>query len=169
MANNKSKSERKIILFSILGLLIVGGVVASRFVKSAPLIPITTEKVARRNITEIVVANGKIEPVLQVKISPEVSGEIIDLEVKEGQDVKKGDLLLKIRPDNYVAARNSAQASYRSSIASRESAKSNLEKADLEYKRNDSLFKDKLISASDFLTAKTTFDVAKTTLDGAVD
>jgi HlyD family secretion protein len=171
MANNKSKSksERKIILFSILSLLIVGGVVASRFAKSAPLIPVTTEKAARRNITEIVVANGKIEPVLQVKISPEVSGEIIELNVKEGQNVKKGDLLLKIRPDNYLAARNSAQAGYRSAVASRESAKSNLEKADLEYKRNASLFKDKLISESDYLTAKTTFDVAKATLDGAIE
>src|SRR5580698_7166684 len=146
MASIKSKSERKIILFLMLGLIVVVAVVASRFAKSAPSIAVATEKVARRNITEIVVANGKIEPVLQVKISPEVSGEIIDLEVKEGQSVKKGDLLFKIRPDNYVAARNSAQASYRSAIASRESAKANLEKADLEYKRNDSLFKDKLIS-----------------------
>jgi HlyD family secretion protein len=171
MANNKSKSrsERKIILFSILVLVIVGGVVASRFAKGTPPIPITTEKAARRNMTEVVVANGKIEPVLQVKISPEVSGEIIELDVKEGQNVKKGDLLLKIRPDNYLAARNSSQANYRSAIASRESSKANLEKADLEYKRNDALFKEKLISESDYLTAKTTLDVAKTTLDGAVE
>ena len=169
MANNKSKSERKIILFTILALLVVGGVVASRFAKRTPPIAVATEKVARRNMTEIVVANGKIEPVVQVNISSEVSGEIIQLGVKEGQNVKKGDLLCKIRPDNYVAARDSAQASYRSAIASRESAKANLEKADLEYKRNAALFKDKLISESDFLTAKTTFDVAKTTLDGAVE
>jgi HlyD family secretion protein len=169
MASNKSKSKRKIILFSILGLLVVGGVVASRFAKGTPPIPITTEKVARRTITELVVANGKIEPVLQVKISPEVSGEIIELDVKEGQNVKKGDLLLKIRPDNYLAARNSAQANYRSGIANRESAKANLGKAELEYHRNDTLFKAKLISESDFLTAKTTYDVAKTTLDGAIE
>src|SRR5580658_6585644 len=109
MANNKSKSknERKIILFSLLGLLVVGGGAAKLFIKSTPPIPITVDKVVRRNMTELVVANGKIKPVLQVKISPEVSGEIIELAVKEGQNVKKGDLLLKIRPDNYVAARNS--------------------------------------------------------------
>src|SRR5665213_75138 len=165
----KSKGNKKWVFLALLIFAGIGGAVYAHYAKRVPPISIVKEKTMRRNITEIVVANGKIEPVLQVKISPEVSGEIIDLEVKEGQDVKKGDLLLKIRPDNYVAARNSAQASYRSSIASRESAKSNLEKADLEYKRNDSLFKDKLISASDFLTAKTTFDVAKTTLDGAVD
>jgi HlyD family secretion protein len=169
MAKNKSKSERKIILFSILGLLVVAGAVAKLFVKSTPPIPVATEKATRRNMTEVVVANGKIEPVLQVKISPEVSGEIIELDVKQGQNVKKGDLLLKIRPDNYLAARNSAQANYRSAIANRESAQANLEKADLEYKRNDTLFKAKLISESDFLTAKTTYDVAKTTRDGAIE
>jgi HlyD family secretion protein len=171
MANNKgkSKSERKIILFSLLGLLIVGGGAAKIFIKTTPPIPITVDKVVRRNMTELVVANGKIEPVLQVKISPEVSGEIIELNVKEGQNVKKGDLLLKIRPDNYLAARNSSRANYNSAIASRESSKANLEKAELEYKRNDELYKAKLISDSDFLTAKTTWDVAKTTLDGAIE
>jgi HlyD family secretion protein len=171
MANNKSKSksELKIILFSILGLLVVAGAVASRFVKSTPPISVATEKVTRRSLTELVVANGKIEPVLQVKISPEVSGEIIELHVKEGQDVKKGDLLFKIKPDNYVAARNSAQANYNSSIANRETSRANLEKGDLEYKRNDALFKEKLISDSDLLTAKTAYDVAKTTLDASIE
>ncbi len=171
MANNKSKSrsERKIILFSILGLLVVAGAVASRYIKRTPPISIATEKVIRRSITELVVANGKIQPVLQVKISPEVSGEIIVLNVKEGQRVQKGDLLFKIKPDNYLATRKSAQASYNSSIANRESAKANLEKAELEYKRNDAMFRDKLISESDFLTAKTAYDVAKSTLDAAVE
>jgi HlyD family secretion protein len=168
-SKSKSKSERKIILFSVLGLLVVAGLAASMMVKGVPPIAVATEKVARRNITEVVVANGKIEPVLQVKISPEVSGEIIVLQVKEGQNVKKGDLLFKIKPDNYVAARNSAQANYNSSVANRETSSANLEKADLEYKRNDALFKDKLISESDFLTAKTAFDVAKSTLAGAVE
>ncbi len=137
--------------------------------KADPVITVATEKVTRRNITEIVIANGKIEPVLQVKISPEVSGEIIQLNVKEGQDVKKGDLLFKIMPDNYLAARNSAQANYKSSVANRDTASANLEKADLEYKRNDALFKAKLISDSDFLTAKTAYDVAKTSLAAAAE
>jgi HlyD family secretion protein len=107
--------------------------------------------------------------VLQVKISPEVSGEIIELHVKEGQNVKKGDLLFKIKPDNYLAASNSAQANYNSAVANRETAKANLEKAYLEYKRNDALFTEKLISDSDFLAAKTADDVAKSTLDGAIE
>jgi HlyD family secretion protein len=91
------------------------------------------------------------------------------LNVKEGQDVKKGDLLFKIKPDNYVAACNSAKANYNSAVANRETSRANLEKADLEYKRNDALFKEKLLSESDLLTAKTAYDVAKTTLDASVE
>jgi HlyD family secretion protein len=165
----KRRRKRKIIVFSIVGVLVIGGLVARKHFKADPAITVATEKVTRRNITEIVVANGKIEPVLQVKISPEVSGQIIQLAVKEGQDIKKGDLLFKILPDNYVAARNSAQANYKSSIANRDTASANLEKADLEYKRNDALFKAKLISESDFLTAKTAYDVAKTGLAAAAE
>src|SRR5215469_5160316 len=94
-----SKKRRKFIVFSLIGLLIVGGAAFAIFHKREPVITVQTEKVARRNLTEIVVANGKIQPVIQVTISPEVSGEIIELPVKEGQKVKKGDLLVKIKPD----------------------------------------------------------------------
>ncbi|MEI9962869.1 MAG: biotin/lipoyl-binding protein [Limisphaerales bacterium] len=89
-----------------------------------------TEKVTRRSLTEVVVANGKIQPVVQVTISAEVSGEIIELPVKEGQSVRKGDLLLKIKPDFYVAALNQSKAGYESSLNSRTTAQANLEKAE---------------------------------------
>ncbi|MGD0812885.1 MAG: efflux RND transporter periplasmic adaptor subunit [Verrucomicrobiota bacterium] len=165
----KSKGKKKIIFFSLLALVIIGVVVYGKYSKRVPPVSITKEKTARRNLTEEVVANGKIEPVLEVKISPEVSGEIIQLEVKEGQRVKKGDLLLKIRPDNYVAARDSAKANFKYAIANKNTSDANLEKAYLEFKRNEALFQAKLISESDFLTAKTSYDVAKTTLAGAVE
>jgi HlyD family secretion protein len=137
--------------------------------KSDPPVSVEMDKVARRNVIEKVVANGKIEPVVQVKISPEVSGEIIELAIKEGQHVKKGDLLVKIKPDNYLAASNSAFASYNLAAANRSSSEANLEKARLEHERSSGLFKAKLISDSDYLTAKTTYDVAKTTLDGSLE
>jgi HlyD family secretion protein len=165
----KSKSKKKIVFLFLLVLVVVAGVVYSKYAKRVPPVSITKEKVTRRSITELVVANGKIEPVLEVKISPEVSGEIIDLEVKEGQHVKKGDLLLKIRPDNYAAARDSAKANFKFATANKNTADANLERALLEYKRNDSLFQAKLISESDFLTAKNLYDVAKTTLAGAIE
>ena len=90
--------------------------------KKEVVITIQKEKAARRNITELVVANGKIEPVVQVKISPEVSGEILVLPFKEGQLVKKGELLVSIRPDNYVAARDSSLANFKYSLANSNNA-----------------------------------------------
>jgi HlyD family secretion protein len=165
----KSKGKKKIVVFSLLALVIIAAVVYGKYSKRVPPISITKEKAARRNITEEVVANGKIEPVLEVKISPEVSGEIIELDVKEGQHVKKNDLLLKIRPDNYVAARDSARANFKFATANKNTADANLEKAFLEFERNEALFQAKLISESDFLTAKTAYDVAKTSLAGAVE
>src|SRR6266704_6270875 len=146
MANPKNKKRRRIIVFSAISLVLAGLTLAAIFRKREPLITVQTEKVARRNITEIVVANGKIQPVLQVKISSEVSGEIIELPVKEGQIVKKGDLILRIKPDFYVASRNQAGASYKSSLAGKTTTEATLEKAEAEFKRNEELFQRKLIS-----------------------
>ena len=165
MANPKKR--RKFIIFSVIGAVLVALVLAAVFKKKEPVITVQTEKVTRRNITEIVVASGKIRPVMQVHISPEVSGEIIELAVKEGQQVKKGDLLLKIKPDFYLAGLNQAKAGYESSLASKTSAAANLEKAEANFKRNKGLFDSKLISESDFIEFKTTLDVAKAQLGSA--
>src|SRR6184192_3786781 len=132
----KSKKRRKAVVFSLTGVALAGLAAIAAFKKREVVITVQTEKVTRRNITEIVVANGKIQPVLQVKISPEVSGEIIELPVKEGQAVKKGDLILKIKPDFYIANRNQAEASFKSSLAGKTTAEANLEKAEAEFKRN---------------------------------
>src|SRR3954462_8059430 len=142
MAN--SRKRRKTLIFSAIALVLVALSGVAMFKKRDVVITIQAEKVTRRNLTELVVANGKIQPVVQVKISPEVSGEITELPVKEGQCVKKGDLLVKIKPDNYVASRNSAEANYKYSVASKNTAESNLEKARLEFNRNEQLFKIKL-------------------------
>jgi HlyD family secretion protein len=139
------------------------------FHKGKSAITVQTEKITRHNITETVVANGKVYPVLQVHISPEVSGEITELAVKEGQVVKKGDLLLKIKPDLYIAAVNQAKANYESSIAAKTTAVANLEKADTDYDRNKELFARKLISESDYIGFKVARDVAKANVESAVD
>jgi HlyD family secretion protein len=165
----KARSKKKFVIFSVAAIAIIAVAVAASLKKSDPPVSVEMDKVARRNVVEKVVANGKIEPVVQVKLSPEVSGEIIQLAVKEGQHVKKGDLLVKIKPDNYLAASNSAAASYNLAVANRSTSEANLEKARLEHERSSGLFKAKLISDSDYLTAKTTYDVAKTTLDGALE
>src|SRR5258708_40149086 len=108
------KKGRKIIVFSLIGVVLAGLAAFAIFRKREAVVTIQTEKVTRRNLTEIVSANGKIQPVVQVKISPEVSGEITELPVKEGQCVQKGDLIVKIKPDFYIAQRNQSESSYKS-------------------------------------------------------
>jgi HlyD family secretion protein len=161
MGKSKKKTGRKILVFS--GIVVVLGVLTVLAVtrRHEAVITVQTEPVGRRNLTELVVASGRIQPVMQVVINPEVSGEIIELPVKEGQPIKKGDLLVKIKPDNYIASTNSAYATYRSALASMELAKANLDKAGLEYERNKKLFTNQLISDSQFLEAKTMLDVAR--------
>jgi HlyD family secretion protein len=159
MANPKKR--RKIIIFAVIGAVLVTLTLVAVFRKKVPVITVQTEKVTRRNLIELVVANGKIQPVTQVVISPEVAGEIVALPVKEGDPVKKGDLLVQIKPDNYEASRNSAEANYKSALASIDLAQAELEKAETEYKRNQDLFQNKLVSDSVFLDFKTVYEVAK--------
>lgn len=161
MAKGKNKKRGRIVLAAVFVLALAAVGIFLGFKRREPAIAVQLDKVTRRDITEVVVANGRIQPVLQVVINPEVSGEIIDLPVKEGQCVKKGDLLVRIKPDNYIAQRNSAEANYKSSMAGQTLAKANLEKARLEFERFEQLFHTKLISDSQYLEAKTTLDVAK--------
>jgi len=159
MAN--SKKRRKILVFSVIGIALIALTAGAILRKREVVITVQTEKVARRNLTEIVVANGKIQPVVHVQISPEVSGEIIELPVKEGQFVNKGDLILKIKPDFYVAQRSQAEASYKSSLAGQATAEANLHKAEAEYRRNQGLFSQKLISESIFDEVKAAYEVGQ--------
>jgi HlyD family secretion protein len=165
----KSFWKRKLFIFPAIALVVIIIGAGWLFRKHDPPVIVQTEKVALRNITQVVVSNGKIQPVLQVTISPEVSGEIIDLPVKEGQQVKKGDLLVKINPDIYLAAVNQAQAGYKSSLASAASAKANLEKAESDYERNEQLYHSNLLDESDFIGFKVARDVAKAQLENAND
>jgi HlyD family secretion protein len=165
----KPKKRRKWLVFSAIGLVVLVLTLLAIFKKREPVISVQTELVSRHSLTNIVIANGKIQPVIQVTISPEVSGEIIELPVKEGQQVKKDDLLVKINPDIYVAAVNQAKAGYESSLAAKASAVANLEKAQADYTRNLELFHQKLLSESDFIGFKSARDVAKAQLDSADD
>ena len=164
----KSKKRRKVLVFSAIAVVLVGLTAVVIFKKRDILITVQTEKVTRRNMTEIVTANGRIQPVLQVKISAEVSGEIIDLPVKEGQNVKKGDLLVKIKPEFYIAAVNQAKALYESAQAGKAQAVASLEKAEADYVRNKTLFEQKLLSESDFIGFKAADDIAKAQLESSL-
>jgi HlyD family secretion protein len=135
---------------------------------------VTVEKAANRRIIETVTASGKVQPETEVKLSSEVSGEVVELLVKEGDIVKKGQLLFKVRPDVLRSGFDRASASYSSQKASVASAAQLLEQskgsfANEEgiYKRNVELFKKKVISVAEFDAAKAAFVTAKTNLESA--
>ncbi len=161
MANPQSKSRRKLVVFTVIGLALVGLAAAAKLRSKPAILTVQTEPATRRNLTELVVATGRIQPFLQVKISPEVSGEIIELPVTEGQEVKRGDLLVKIKPDLYEASRRSADASFKSAQAGQATAAANLAKAQAEHARNAELFERKLISESAFLEYTTALELAR--------
>jgi HlyD family secretion protein len=162
MANNKNKSRKRLFIFSGIGVvLLVLVLLVVLGSKREQIITVQTEKVAKRTITQIVSASGKIQPEVLVNISPEVSGEIIELPVYMGQHVKKGDLLVRIKPDTYIAARDQSKAILNSAIANLELAKANYDKATSDYKRSEDLHKKGLLSDAELEATKTAYDVAK--------
>lgn len=131
-------------------------------------------KVARGTIVEKVSASGKIQPEVEVKVSPDVSGEIVSLNVAEGDSVVAGQELLKIRPDNYVSLLARAEAQVNAQKAGSEQSKAvlaqseaRLSKAKIDFDRNDRLHKDKVISDSDFDQFQSAYIVAKQDLEAA--
>lgn len=159
MAIRKRNTGRKVLILSLIVVALGAAGTAAFLKKRKPVLTVQTEKVTRRTLTEIVTATGKVQPILQVKISPEVAGEIIELPVKEGQAVRKGDLLVKIRPDYYEAARNSAEATFRSAEADWSTARAELLQSGLELRRVADLFDKKIVGEAEFDSAKTARDV----------
>lgn len=117
-------------------------------------------KVNEMTIVETVSATGKIQPEVEIKISSEVSGEIIDLPIKEGQQVKKGDLLVKINPDIYVSGVNRTAASVSNTRAGLSQAEAQVKEAKANYDRNKSLFEKGVISKSEWDRIVSAYEVA---------
>ena len=158
----KTKNN-KVLYISILGIvliiLLIAGKKAGLFGKEMAL-KVAVEKVQKKDITEIITANGKVEPQKVVKISPEVPGEIIELPVKEGDEVKMGDLLVVIRPDIYISDRNRNEAALNSQKARMTQAEAQLIQKELNYKRSKQLFEKNTIAKSDFETVEAEYKVA---------
>lgn len=128
---------------------------------------VATEKGKKRTIIETTTANGKIQPETEVKLSPDVSGEIVELYVKEGEYVEKGKLLLKIKPDTYISMRDRAEASLNSAKARLAQVEAQYIQSELSYKRNKQLWEQKTISKAEFENAEATFKMAKADVEAA--
>jgi HlyD family secretion protein len=132
------------------------------FVERGPeAIAITTEKATVRDITQLVSATGKIRPEVEVKISPEVAGEIIEMPVIVGQPVKKGDLLIKIKPNNYIARVQQAEASLSAAQADSLQRRVQMLNDQLDLRRAQDLFAKKLLSETDYKAADTKAQVSQ--------
>ncbi|MDR2887396.1 MAG: efflux RND transporter periplasmic adaptor subunit [Bacteroidales bacterium] len=145
----------------------VAGKKAGWFGKAAT-VKVAVETVERRTVVETITANGKIQPEREVKLSPDVSGEIVELTVKEGDMVEKGQLLLRIKPDTYISQKERSIAALSSAKARLSQAEAQLVQAGLSYRRSRQLFSERTISESDFEQAEATHAVAKAEADAAL-
>lgn len=164
---------KRFVWIIIGAVLLVIVIVALRTCSGNDGIEVSAELAKLRNITEIVSANGKVQPETEVKISSDVSGEIVELFVKEGDRVKKGALLCRIKPDIYESALdrasatvNSTKASMQNIMAQLEQAKANLANAEATFNRNKKLFDQQVISQQDYDASKAQYESAKANVKG---
>jgi HlyD family secretion protein len=166
----KPKRKKKYTKWIIIGVvviivfLIVGK--KANWFGSESIHKVSTEIAENRTISEVVTASGKIQPEMEIKLSPDVSGEIVELVVREGDSVKKGDFLLKIKPDIYesavertIAAGNSANANLINSRARLEQVKAQFTQTELSYNRNKNLFDQGVISQAEYENAMAAYDM----------
>jgi HlyD family secretion protein len=171
MAKQRQKSNKLIYwLIGAVAVLLIFIMVArsAGWIGKPKELEVELAKAKRVTIIEKVSASGTVQPVTEVKIAPEVSGEIIDLLIEEGDSVKQGETLVKIRPDTWQSRLEQAEAGLSQQRANLEQSKSNLlrtqatfTRAEAEYKRQERLWKEKVISEADWQLAKQNFEIAK--------
>ncbi|MBA4250546.1 MAG: efflux RND transporter periplasmic adaptor subunit [Chlorobiaceae bacterium] len=173
--NNKKNSKKKIYVFGGLGVLVLGLILLVIIQGSKEeIITVQTEKVEKRNITQNVTATGKIQPEFSVIITPEVTGEVMALTVKEGDDVKKGQVLLRIKADTYLAQKERVEANLQSARASLSIQKAQLDKITGDYNRVKDLHAKRLSSDAEieasrslYLTSVASFESAQAVVQQA--
>jgi HlyD family secretion protein len=165
LKKRKQRRRNVLIVVAVILIALVGLVVVNSRKEKATIVQ--TEKVSRRTITEIVQATGKIQPEVAVKVSPEISGEVISLPLKEGDRVKKGQVLALIKPTTIQAQVEQAEANLNSTKARQEQAKAGLLNAKQEFNRAEELSKKNLLSQSELDAATSKYQVAQATLRGA--
>jgi HlyD family secretion protein len=162
VAKPRRKSRMKWWVIGLSVLFIVGVVLAVLKKRSANVgIAVTTDKAAVKTIVQVVTATGKVQPEVEVKISPEVYGEITALPFREGAAIKKGDVIVRIKPDLYQAAVEQQTAAVAAARAGAENSLVQLEKAEADLKKYQDLYDRKLVSDFDYVAYKTAYDGAK--------
>lgn len=178
MAKQQKKKSNRLMYYLIGGLVVL--IILLFIGKSMGWIGKTAEievefaKAKRINIVEKVSASGTVQPVIEVKLAPEVSGEIIELNVEDGDSVKLGQPLVKIRPDTWLSQLERTEASLSQQKANLESSRANLSRsmaqftrAEADYKRQEKLWNEKVISEMDWQLSKQNYEVAKNDLSAA--
>lgn len=173
-----TKKSNKLLyyLLGAVGVIIIFAVIArsAGWVGGEKEVEVEFAKVKRAPIIEKVSASGEIQPEVEVKLSPDVAGEIIELNVQEGDSVAQGFLLVKIRPDNFISALDRTRANLNQQMANLSQAKASLQRAeaqftqaDLNFKRQKTLFEQKAISEADFEVAQANFTSSQKDLEAA--
>jgi HlyD family secretion protein len=171
MAKSTTSATRKLV-YVLIGVVVLAGVLgglraAGVFGEKDEAIVVETADIERRAITQTVTASGKIQPETEVKISPDVPGEIVALPVIEGDQVEKGELLVRIRQDDYIAQVERGEASVLQSKAMLAQRRADLLNAELELQRQKELFEKQAVSESEYQRAQTQFDVATAAFEAA--
>jgi HlyD family secretion protein len=171
------KNNKLLIIAGIATVIIIIGLVIGKkqgWIGKSDATEVSIEKVAKRTIVETVAASGKVQPEAEVKISPDVPGEIIELTVKEGDKVKKGQLLVRIDPDiqqsnveRLEAALNTAKANVANAKSRQAQVESQFTNAKALYERNKKLFEQKVISEQEYDAATSSYEVAKNEVEAA--
>jgi HlyD family secretion protein len=128
---------------------------------------VTAEKITRKTIVETIPANGKIKPVVEVKISPDVSGEIVELNFKEGDHIKRGDLIIKIKQDVYISMRDRAEASLNSVKAQLTQLQAQFVQIEQAYNRTKTLYEQKALSEAEYESSQSQYRMAKEQIKSA--
>src|SRR6202047_4861784 len=168
IAGKRRARRKRSIIFGSIGLILLWIIVSFILSKREKAIPVTTEKAVRKTILQTVSATGKVQPETEVKISPEVAGEIIELPVEDGMSVKKGDLLVKVNPDPYKALVEAQEAAISSARATNLQQKATMMKTEQDIKRADDMFAKKTISVQEYNAAQAAYDVARNTHESSL-
>src|SRR5437016_4022766 len=168
-AAKKQRARRKRqVIIGVAGFFVLWLIVSIMLSKREKAIPVTTEKAVRKTILQVVSATGKVQPETEVKISPEVAGEIIELPVADGMAIKKGDLLVKIKPDSYKALLEQQEAAISAAKATNLQQKATMLKTEQDIRRAEDMYAKKTISVQEYNNAQAAYDVAKNTYESSL-